>query len=317
MDRIRSLEMLVRAAEAGGFARAATGLRVTPSAISRAIADLERHLGAPLFHRTTRSLRLTAEGEAAYRCGRDLLDRLDELDGLIQVRGGLTGVLRVGMGPGSRHILGPRLGAFLHRHPGLRIEVLVQTLPREMQAAGMDLLLSADEPPEDTDLVARRLATLRLIPCAAPGYLAERGEPGEPEDLLRHRCLVYKSPPLARPANEWRFARGGEVRSVTVPAAVLADDRAAVIALALGGAGIMRLGMFDPALIASGALVPLLPDWTCPDGPPLHALYRRAARLPARIPAFLDFVAECLAAFDPEERTFQREAARSGRGGSC
>ena len=318
MDRVRSLEMLVRAAEAGSFARAATGLRVTPSAVSRAIADLERHLGATLFHRTTRSLRLTAEGEAAYRCGRDLLDRLDELDGLVQARGGLTGVLRVGMGPGSRHVLGPRLGAFLHRHPGLRIEILVQTLPREMQAAGMDLLLSADEPPEDTDLVARRLGRLRHGIYAAPGYLdaAGGGAPTMPEELPRHRCLVYKSPPLTRPANEWRFERGGEVRSVTVPAAVLADDRAAVIALALGGAGIMRLGMFDPALIASGALVPLLPDWTCPDGPPLHALYRRAMRLPSRIPAFLDFVTECLAAFDPEQRTFEREAARPGRGGS-
>ena len=74
--------------------------------------------------------------------------------------------------------------------------------------------------------------------------------------------------------------------------------------------------MFDPVLLASGALVRVLPGWTCPDGPPLHALYRRAMRLPSRIPAFLDFVTECLAAFDPEQRTFEREAARPGPGGS-
>ena len=88
MDRVRCLEMLVRAAEAGSFAKAAKRLRVGPSAISRSIADLERHLGALLFHRTTRSLHLTAEGEAAYRCGRELLDRLDELDGLAQAGAG-------------------------------------------------------------------------------------------------------------------------------------------------------------------------------------------------------------------------------------
>ena len=221
------------------------------------------------------------------------------------------------MGPGSRHVLSPHLGVFLSRHPGLSIEILVQTLPREMQAAGMDLLLSADEPPADTDLVARRLGRLRRGIYAAPTYLdAATGAPTVPEDLLRHRCLVYKSPPLARPENEWRFERGGRMRSVTVPAAVLADDRTAIIALALGGAGIMRLGMFDPALITSGALVPLLPDWTCLGGMPLHALYRRTMHLPARIPAFIDFVKECLAGFDPEQRTFEREAARPGRGGS-
>ena len=137
MDRVRSLEMLVRAAEAGSFAKAAAGLRVTPSAVSHGIAELERRLGAPLFHRTTRSLRLTTEGEAAYRCGRDLLDRLDELDGLAQAGGRLTGVLRIGMASAFRYVMGPRLADFVRRHPRLRLEILVQTQPREMLAAGV------------------------------------------------------------------------------------------------------------------------------------------------------------------------------------
>ena len=154
---------------------------------------------------------------------------------------------------------------------------------------------------------------------AAPCYLEAAGDgaPVMPEDLTRHRCLVYRSPPHARPANEWRFQRRGESRSVTAPGTLVSDDRDAAIALAVGSAGVMRLGMFDPSLFASGALEPLLPDCICPDGPPLHALYRRAARPPARTAVFLGFPAECLAAFDPEQRTFQREAARSGRGSSC
>jgi DNA-binding transcriptional LysR family regulator len=99
MDRVRCLEMLVRAAEAGSFARAAVALRITPSAVSHGIAELERRFGAPLFQRTTRQLRLTEEGEAAYRCGRDVLDRLGELEALAPSQAcpaHLTGTLRVG-----------------------------------------------------------------------------------------------------------------------------------------------------------------------------------------------------------------------------
>ena len=141
---------------------------------------------------------------------------------------------------------------------------------------------------------------------AAPAYLAEAGAPGEPEDLLRHRCLVYKAPQVLRPADEWRFERGEDRRAVRVPAAVVTDDREALIAMVAGGAGIMRLGMFDPDLVTSGALVRLLPGWTCPPGPPVYALYRRASRPPARVAAFLDFVAEALVGFDPAQEVLAR-----------
>ena len=182
----------------------------------------------------------------------------------------------------------------------------------------MDLLLRGEEPAEDTDLVARRLGRVRHGVHAAPADLdAAGGAPAGPGDLLRHRCLLFKPPQLVGRADEWRFERDGEIRNVTVPGAVVSSDRDAVIALAVGGAGIMRLGLFDPALLASGALVPLLPGWTCPPGPQLYALYRRTPRLPARIAAFLDFTAECLAVFDPEERTFVRETARPSGGGGC
>ncbi|HYZ34471.1 MAG TPA: LysR family transcriptional regulator [Crenalkalicoccus sp.] len=306
MDRVRRIEMLVRAAEAGSFSKAAAALRLTPSAVSHGIAELEGRLRLRLFHRTTRQLRLTAEGEAVYRRAREIVDRLDELESAAAAparSGRLTGTLRVGAAiPISRGIIAPRLASFLARHPELRVELLVQNEAQEMHSGGMDLLLRVG-PLADSQLVARRLALLRFVACAAPAYLEAAGEPKGPNDLLRHRCLVHKPPFARNPWDEWAFERSGERRRVVVPAALMTDDREALLAAALAGAGVIRVGMFDPGLLASGALRRILSDWSCPGGPTLNALYRRTPGLVPKVAAFLDFAAAALADFDPEGLT--------------
>lgn len=306
MDRVRSLEMLVHAADGGSFARAAAALRVTPSAISHGVAELEQRLATPLFHRTTRRLRLTEEGEAAYRCGRELLERLQQLEELTSDRTPrpLRGTLRIGMGAGvGRSVVGPRLAGFLARHPALQVELLSQYQPSAMHLAGMDVLIRVEEIP-DSSLIARRLGHIRHAVFASPQYLAAAGTPDEPDDLPRHRCLVYKPPQLARPADEWQFERGPDRHCVRVPTTAMSDDREVLVAMAVGGAGVIRIGMIDPALIDSGALIRLLPKWSLPDGPPLHALYRRTPHIPRKIAAFLEFMADALADFDPARAVF-------------
>ncbi|MDO9712827.1 LysR family transcriptional regulator [Paracraurococcus lichenis] len=309
MNRVRNLEMLVRATEAGSFTAAAATLRVTSSAVSHGIAELERQVGVRLIHRTTRQFRLTDEGQAAYRCGRDILDRLGELDLLAQTSAHpehLTGTLRIGLSAAlNRHLVTPRIGGFLRRHPDLSLEILTQYRPSEMQLAGMDVLLRVEEP-EKTRLVARRLGVIRHGLYASPSYVGEAGALEHPEDLLRHRCLVYKPPHLPHLADEWQFERGSERPRVRVPSTVVTDDREGLIAMACRGDGIMRIGMFDPALISSGQLVPLLPGWRLPPGPPVYALYRRTPQLPPRISAFLGFLADAVAEFDPREETLVR-----------
>ena len=307
MDRLRQIEMLVRVVEAGSFTRAAAALRLTPSAISHGIAELEGRLRVRLFHRTTRQLRLTPEGEAVYRRARGIVDGLDEMDGAAAApaRPGtrLEGTLRVGVAiPISRCVVAPRIAPFLRRHPGLRVELLVQNEAQEMHAGGMDLLLRVGLL-ADSRLVARRMARLRFVACAAPAYLEAAGTPGGPDDLPRHACLVHKPPFAVKPWDEWIFERSGERRRVAVPAALVTDDREALLAAALAGAGIVRVGMFDPGLLASGALRRVLPDWSCPGGPTLHALYRRTAEPVPKVAAFLDFFAAALVEFDPEGLT--------------
>src|ERR1043166_9001217 len=125
MDRVRRIETFMRAADAGSLAGAARALDLTPSAVSRAVSELEAALGVTIFYRTTRQLRLTEDGEELYRRGRLLLDSLADLDAAMSRRSRqLTGTLRVGLSVNiSRYILAPGLAAFMRRHPGLGLEV--------------------------------------------------------------------------------------------------------------------------------------------------------------------------------------------------
>lgn len=304
MDRVRKIELLVRAADAGSFARAAALLQLDPSAVSHAVAELEKELRVTLFYRTTRQLRLTEEGEEIYRRGRDILRELADLENAVSPSPeNLAGTLRVAMNvPISRTIIMPRLPEFMRRHPGLHVECLVLTQVKEMHAGGVDVMLRAGEPP-DSELVARKIVELRFGVYAAPSYLDAAGEPGRPEDLARHRCLVHKPPIALKPLDEWEFERNGERTLVTVPRSLMTDDREGLIAAALAGGGLMRIGMFDPELIAAGRLRKVLGDWRCLGTVPVYALYRKTTRTAAKIAAFLRFTAEAFAAFDPMEIT--------------
>jgi DNA-binding transcriptional LysR family regulator len=309
MEKLRRLEMVVRVADAGSFSRAARTLGVTPSAVSHAVSDLERELRISVFYRTTRHLRLTQDGEAIYERGRAILDQLTQLEATVtKPSERLRGTLRIGLSISlSRWMIMPTIATFTRRHPELRLEMLVLTQVKEMHAEGVDLMLRVHEL-QDSGLIARRIATIRFGVYGSPDYLERAGVPDEPNDLLRHRCLVYRDPGLGKPLDEWIFERRGERKVITVDQpAIVSDDREGLLAALLGGAGLYRTGNFDPAYIKSGRLRRVLPDWTCPDGFPIYAIYRRTPRLAPKIAAFLEFASEAFAAFDPDELTMIHE----------
>lgn len=316
MDRIRRIELLVRAAEAGSFSRAASSLDLTPSAVSHAIADLEKNLGVSLFHRTTRQLRLTSEGEEVYLRGCEVLRQMNELEtSARKTPERLTGILRVGLpAPLSSDIIMPKLPGFLRHHPQLRVEFLSMMQPKDMHAEGVDVLLRIGEPPV-TDLVARKIVQVRHAVYGSPQYLVSAGLPEDPDDLHRFLCLAIKVAGASRPLEEWTFERGAERKVIQVVPRVVAQDRQGIIAAVIAGAGLMRLGCFDPNMISSGRLQRVLPDWTCPPGYPIFAMYRRTAASSPKVQAFLRFVEEAFAQFDPLEVTlFHRgHEATSGK----
>ncbi len=314
MEKLRRLEMVVRAADAGSFSKAARTLGITPSAVSHAVSDLEKDLRISVFYRTTRQLRLTQDGEAIYERGRAILDQLTELEATVaKPSERLRGTLRIGLSVSlSRWMIMPAIARFTRRHPDLRIEMLVLTQVKEMHAEGVDLMLRVSEPP-DSSLIARRIGTVRFGVYGSPDYLERAGVPAEPDDLLHHRCLVHWYTGLGKLLNEWTFERRGERKVVNiVQPAIVSDDREGLLAALLGGAGLFRGGNFDPAYITSGRLRRVLADWTCPDGFRIYAIYRRTARLAPKIAAFLEFAAEAFAAFDPEELTMIHDQGFAG-----
>jgi DNA-binding transcriptional LysR family regulator len=308
MDRLRRYEILVKAADAGSFAKTAALLQLDPSAVSHAIGQLERQLRTTLFYRTTRQLRLTSDGEELCARAREILQQVAELENASRAPKNLGGTLRIGMNvPMSRNIVMPRLPEFTRRHPELSIECLVLTRVKDMHASGVDVMVSAGEPPQ-SDMIARKVMTLRFGVYAAPVYLEAAGIPVDPGELRRHRCLIHKPPFALKPLDQWEFQRGGVRRRIDVPHTLMTDDREGLIAAALAGGGLMRIGMFDPALIAAGRLRRVLADWDCPGTPAVYALYRRSSRLAPKVTAFLQFLAEAASAFDPEDVTVIHEA---------
>jgi LysR family transcriptional regulator for bpeEF and oprC len=308
MDRLRRLEIFVKVADAGSLARAARILLVTPSAVSHAITELESEVGTRLLYRTTRQLRLSAEGAEVLRQARSVLCEMERLDTLaFRQKDRVTGRLRVGMPSGvARHVLLPHLPEFTHGHPDLEIEMINSGSVTDMHVSGADLNFRIG-PVADSELVARPLACLRFGVYAAPAYLARHGTPQHPRDLPGHRTLLHKpsrSLTIA-PWDQWTYEGGGEKGVARVRHHVVTDDREALLVAALAGAGLFRMGMFSPQLLSSGQLVRVLGQWEWTGGPELSMLYRRGARLPRRITAFMDFAVEAVRRFDPLGATLQ------------
>jgi DNA-binding transcriptional LysR family regulator len=312
MDRLRRLEIFVSVADAGSFARAAEALLVTPSAVSHAIAQLERELGMSLVYRTTRQLRLSPDGALVLRHAREMLAgaaRLDAMAGGQRER--IAGTLRIGIPPGvAMHLLMPLLTGFRDRHPEVNVEMRARGGVAEINAGGLDAGIQFG-PLADSELVARPLGRLKFGVYASPGYLGRHGTPRHPRELLAHRTLIHKSPlsTTISPWDRWDYERGDDRGTVEVGRHLVTDDREALLSAAVADAGLFRIGFFSPALLHGGRLVRVLGDWSWPGGPALSLLYRRSSRLPRRVSVFIDFVADAISRFDPDGETFEADPA--------
>jgi DNA-binding transcriptional LysR family regulator len=212
----------------------------------------------------------------------------------------------------SQYVIMPSMPRYLARHPNLLVECRIVKQSKDMLAQGVDLLLRGGEPPVSS-LVARKIGQVRFGIYASPAYLRRAGEPLHPRDLARHRCLIFHPPWLTTPPTAWGFERGDQRIVAKVNTVLISDEREGVIAAALAGGGIMRAGMFDPSLVASGRLKRILADWTCLESPAVYAMYRRSAKLPLKISSFIEFAADAMAQFDPEGLTMAHGTSEAGR----
>ncbi|MFB2551882.1 LysR family transcriptional regulator [Ensifer soli] len=293
-SRFSDIEVFVRVVETGSFALAAAQLHLSPSAVSKTIARIEERLGLPLAIRSTRKLRLTAEGEDFYARGKAIVSEVQMLERTVRERAGqVAGTLRVSCNiPFGLHRISPLVPEFLAAYPGIQLDLQLSDAPADLIRDGIDIAIRTGVLADST-IRARRLDASARHVVAAPAYLARHGMPAQPADLLAHNCLTLG---FNRNYGKWpfRIAQEGVMTELdlAVRGNLMVDNGESLRRFALAGVGVARLSEFHiGADIAQGRLVPLLEGFNPGDREPVSLIYSDQAHLSARIRAFVDFIA--------------------------
>lgn len=298
MDRLGAMQTFVRVVETGSFSAVAREQASTQSAVSKQVAALEKHLGAKLLTRTTRTLALTDDGHRYFEDARRLVAEVTEAEGQLrrgeqQLRGWLRLAASVGFGV---RVLRPHVHSFLAAHPGVKIDLKLNDGFIDLVEHGIDVAVRIGNLADST-LVARRIGRIRRAVVASRAYVqaatAQGTMPSIPEDLKQHACIVYTE---LRSRNLWDFSTpDGSSVSVRVEGPLQTNASDIVRAAVLDGIGIA----YSPTwlfqdLIDSGAVQVLLPGWQA-SPLPLHLVSPPERRHAAKVRAFSEHLAQALA----------------------
>jgi DNA-binding transcriptional LysR family regulator len=289
---LSGVTVLATVVERGSFTRAAELLGLSASGVSRAISRLEQRLGVRLLDRTTRTLRLTAEGARLNELAAPHLAGIeDAANSAAGAAFTAKGTIRASLNSFfARHILAPHLLEFHKRYPELFLMLVPSPEAGDLIAEGVDVAVRFGPQPAST-MSSRLLLETRILTVAAPSYIKTRGRPKSPEALAAHDCIQYVDPQRGKPF-EWEFRRAEEKLPVNTTGRLMLADVDTMIAACVAGAGIAQvLALSVEPLVANGMLVDLFPDWPG-ETFPLFAIRPSRRLAPAKVEAFLDFCTE-------------------------
>jgi DNA-binding transcriptional LysR family regulator len=287
MDLFGTLKVLVRVAETGSFSAVSRERELTQGAIAKQISQLEEHFGVRLFHRTTRKLSLTDDGQVLLHLARPVLDSVEGMAAAVgRQSASAVGLVRVGVTGTCSRFLTQRLPIWLADKPGLKVELVVSDRFGDMIEDRLDLALRMGEV-TDASLVLRRRWTGELVAVAAPRYIERCGTPLNPADLLDHTCIVHD---VGSDSDVWTFVMPQGPRGFRVSGGFLATDVRAIRQAAESGYGIALLplfGVFDD--LRCGKLVRVLGGFSAP-ALPISLVYPSRRHLPPRTRLVLEFI---------------------------
>lgn len=293
VDWFASFVVFDRVATTLNFTVAARELHLTQGAVSRQIRALEDELGVRLFHRTTRRISLTEIGASFHqRCAR-ILEELDDARRLatdLQLEP--KGKLRISAPvPFGQRYLAEAVAKYLARYPQVTLEVVLTDRMVDIIDEGFDLAVRVGNL-KDSSLLARKLAPVRFVACAAPSYLARAGTPEKPADLKRHNCLLF-----SHHGPSWQFSGPEGDEDIAVEGRLLSNNPDLLYAAALAGEGIFYAPTFQIADgLRSGKLVRILTEYRLLESR-IQAVVPPGAAVSAKVRSLLDFLAEY---FGPE-----------------
>ncbi|NYH19202.1 LysR family transcriptional regulator [Paraburkholderia bryophila] len=290
MDRFEEMRVFVRIAERQSFTRAADDLQIPRATVTTLMKRMEQRLGARLLERTTRTVRLTPDGEAYYgRCVRLIAD-MEEAEGSFSNLAP-KGLLRVNLqGTLARYFIVPALPAFLARFPDIELMIGEDDRYVDLVREGIDCVLRAGNL-QDSSMVGRRVALLPQVTVASPAYLAAYGEPADPAALSTHRAVNYVSSATGKPV-PLEFSVDGREVAMVLPSAVSVSGVELYTGSALAGLGIVQVPQYRVAdELAARRLRIILADFP-PPPMTVSVLYPQNRQLSSRVRVFAQWLRE-------------------------
>ncbi|MDC8758118.1 LysR family transcriptional regulator [Janthinobacterium fluminis] len=290
MDNLAGFTAFVQAAETRSFVAAGRLLGVSASAVGKSIARLEERLGVRLFHRSTRSITLTAEGTVFLERCRRILGEIEaaELE-LSNSKARPGGKLRVSL-PLVGSLLNPVLAGFARQYPQVELDLDFSDRRVELIEEGFDAVVRAGDS-DDSRLMSRQLGSFELQLVAAPAYLAGRAAPVHPEELRAHRCLLYKFPSTGK-SEPWPLADWDKLYAAGLPTAISCNTVDALMHFAIAGLGIACLPDFAVRqALAAGTLQRVLEGATRHAGA-FRVLWPSSKHLSPKLRVFIDYLSE-------------------------
>ena len=288
MNGLQQFFAFAQTARRGSFAGAARDLGSSPSALAKSVGRLEAALGVKLFHRTTRQVNLTPDGERLYRrCERVLAEVEDLQAEAAGVRAAPSGTLRVDMPiVYGRRVVMPLLAGLMREHPQLRLDVRLQDAYADLVRDGLDLAVRIG-PLRDSSLVGRRIDWQQLILVASPEYLRARGTPRRPDDLSRHDTVVFRLPSSGR-TRPWQLLDGRRGVALEPEHRTQVNDGDGMVAAAVLGLGVMQIPDYMVTdELARGELVEVLAGHR-PAPMPISVVVPSVRLMPPRVRLVLD-----------------------------
>jgi DNA-binding transcriptional LysR family regulator len=296
MDNLTGMRAFVRVVESGSFTRASELLKMPKSTLTKAIQALEADLRIKLLSRTTRRVVVTPDGAAYYERLVRLLDELDNLNGsLASAQASPSGRLRVEMGGTiAQHIVIPALPEFQERYPDIRVELSISDRQVDLISENVDCVIRAGIL-RDPALIARHLADMAIVTCAAPSYIARYGRPADPLEFEAEHLAVSYMNALTGQYFPFDFTRDSKTVKVRCRSQFSVSEGAAYVSAALAGLGAIQVPLFMVReALATGTLVTLLDDWAVPPRS-LYLVYPPNRHVSVRLRAFIDWAAALFA----------------------
>jgi DNA-binding transcriptional LysR family regulator len=288
MDRFQEMQAFVRIAERQSFTQASEDLQIPRATVTTLIKRMEERIGTRLLERTTRTVRLTQDGEAYYRRCVRLLADMEEAEGSFRNEAP-KGLLRVNLqGTLARHFVVPELPGFLARYPELQLHIGEDDRLVDLVREGVDCVLRAGTL-QDSSMVGRRVALLPQVTVASPDYLARHGEPDSIEALASHRAVNYISSGTGKVV-PLEFTVDGRVTTVDLPATVSVTGTDLYTGSSIAGLGLVQVPRYRVAAeLADGRLKVLMPGFA-PPPMPVTVLYSQNRQLSSRVRVFAQWL---------------------------